>query len=60
MNKTAVIDIDNTLWQFSDVLYRELKKINGDFPAPDQWSAFDIWEGYCSEADFFTVITTIN
>jgi len=60
MNKTTVIDIDNTLWQFSDVLYRELKKINGDFPAPDQWSAFDIWEGYCSEADFFTVITTIH
>ncbi len=26
MRKTAIIDIDNTLWQFSDPFYLELKK----------------------------------
>ena len=60
MSKIAIIDIDNTLWQFSDALFQELKKINEHFPTPDHWSVFDIWEGYCSEADFFTVITKIH
>jgi len=52
MGKVAVIDIDNTLWQFCDAFYEELRKINSHFPTPDKWTAFDIWEGYCSEADF--------
>jgi len=31
MKKTAIIDIDNTLWQFCDAFYLELAKINRDF-----------------------------
>ena len=34
MRKTAIIDIDNTLWQFCDAFYLELKKINANFPTP--------------------------
>jgi len=60
MGKVAVIDIDNTLWQFCDVFYEELRKINSTFPTPDEWTAFDIWEGYCSEADFFNAIHRIH
>ena len=60
MGKTAIIDIDNTLWHFSDAFYLELKKINRDFPAPDQWSTFDFWEGYCSDEDFIAAINTIH
>ncbi len=60
LKKTAVIDIDNTLWPFSDAFYRELKKINGRFPTPDQWFNFDIWEGYCSEEDFFRATDRIH
>ena len=26
LNRTAIIDIDNTLWPFSDAFYLELKK----------------------------------
>jgi hypothetical protein len=60
LGKTAIIDIDNTLWQFSDAFYLELKKINGNFPTPDRWRTYDIWEGYCSVEDFIGAINTIH
>jgi len=31
VSKTAIIDIDNTLWQFCDAFYEELKKVNENF-----------------------------
>jgi hypothetical protein len=60
MNKTAIIDIDNTLWQFCDAFYEELLKVNANFPAPENWTHWDIWEGYCSEDDFYRAINTIH
>ncbi len=60
MSKTAIIDIDNTLWQFSDAFYLELKKINKDFPTPDQWCTYDVWEGYCSVEAFIAAINAIH
>ncbi len=60
LKKTAVIDIDNTLWQFSDAFYLELRKINKNFPKPDRWRTYDIWEGYCSVEDFMAAINTIH
>ena len=54
--KVAVIDIDNTLWQFCDAFYEELRRINRAFPTPEHWTSFDIWEGYCSKEDFFGAI----
>jgi hypothetical protein len=60
MNKTAIIDIDNTLWQFCDAFYGELIKVNANFPTPDNWTHWDIWEGYCSEQDFNRTIDIIH
>lgn len=60
MRRIAIVDIDNTLWQFSDAFYLELKKTNRDFPTPDLWSNLDIWDQYCSEADFISAINTIH
>jgi hypothetical protein len=60
LSKTAIIDIDNTLWQFSDAFYLELNKINRNFPTPDRWSNYDFWEGYCSDADFIAAISAIH
>jgi hypothetical protein len=60
VSKTAIIDIDNTLWQFCDVLYEKLKKVNKQFPTPDQWTRWNLWEGYCSKQDFFGAIDTIH
>lgn len=60
MAKTAIIDIDNTLWQFCDALYEELRKVNKDFPTTDNWTHWDLWEGYCTEEDFFRAVNQIH
>jgi len=44
MIKKAIVDIDNTLWQFCDVFYEELKKINKDFPTTENWTHWDFRE----------------
>jgi FMN phosphatase YigB (HAD superfamily) len=61
MNKTAIVDIDNTLWQFSDVFYEKLAKISEDFPTPDNWTHWwSIWQGYCTEQDFYDAVNSIH
>lgn len=60
MSKVAVIDIDNTLWQFCDAFYEELKRINSAFPPPDRWTSFEVWEGYCTQEDFLNAINAIH
>src|SRR5512135_3418678 len=60
MSKTAIIDIDNTLWQFCDAFYEELRKLNNNFPTPENWTRWDIWEGYCTEQDFYKAVNTIH
>lgn len=60
MPKTAIVDIDNTLWQFCDAFYMELAKINKDFPTPEHWTHWDIWEGYCTKQDFYSAVNTIH
>jgi hypothetical protein len=56
----AVVDIDNTLWPFCDAFYEKLKKINGAFPPPGQWTTVDFWERYCSKKDFMDAINAIH
>ena len=58
--KKAVIDIDNTLWHFCDVLYERLRKINKAIPEPDKWVEWDFWEEYCSKEDFIKAINKIH
>lgn len=60
MNKIAIIDIDNTLWQFCDVFFQELRKINRDFPTVEQWTHWDVWEGYCSKQEFYGAVNAIH
>ena len=60
MLKKAVIDIDNTLWHFCDVLYKELKDVNIAMPPPEEWVAWDFWQKYCSMEDFMSAIHRIQ
>ena len=60
MPKKAIIDIDNTLWQFCDAFYVELAKLNSKFPSPDRWIDWDIWEGYCSKQDFYRAVNSVH
>ncbi len=60
MLKKAVIDIDNTLWHFCDVLYDQLRVKNPAVPAPEHWVNWDFWIQYFSEEDFWTAINQIH
>jgi len=60
MHKKAIIDIDNTLWHFCDVFYEQLRKINKGFPTIESWTHWDIWQGYCSEDDFYGAVNAIH
>lgn len=59
-DKRAFVDIDNTLWQFCDVFFAELRKINKDFPTIEHWTHWDIWEGFCSKHDFYNAVDSIH
>ena len=60
MHKRAIVDIDNTLWHFCDALHEQLKKLNKNFPTPDSWTHWDLWEGYCSEDDFYNAVNAVH
>jgi hypothetical protein len=60
MGKTAIVDIDNTLWQFCDPLYDRLKKINPEIPVPAYWTEWDFFEPFCSKETFLEVINDIH
>lgn len=60
MSKKAIIDIDNTLWHFCEVLYERLKHINKHMPPPKLWHEWDFWQNYCTDEDFFNVIHSIH
>lgn len=58
--KTAVIDIDNTLWQFCDAFYEELKKITPAFPPVEQWTTWDFFAPYCTEQQFLAAVDAVH
>jgi FMN phosphatase YigB (HAD superfamily) len=60
LRKTAIIDIDNTLWQFSDAFYEELRKIDRNVPTPEHWTTYDTLGAHCSAEEFFTAIHAIH
>ncbi len=60
MRTTAVIDIDNTLWQFCDAFYEELRKINRALPPPEHWTTAAFWTPFCTEEQFQAAIDAIH
>lgn len=56
----AVVDIDNTLWDFASVLYEKLKAINPSVPPPSYWTAWDFFKNYVSEFYFYQLIEEIH
>lgn len=60
MKKKAVIDIDNTLWHFCDMLYERLREINRNVPTPNYWIEWDFWENYLSKEQFLSAIKYIH
>jgi hypothetical protein len=60
INKSAIVDIDNTLWQFCDAFSQELQKINPAFPPPAQWTTWDFFTPYCTEKQFLSAVDAVH
>ncbi len=60
MKNVAIIDIDNTLWQFCDALDEELRKINGSFPPVEQWTTWNFFGSFCTEEEFLGAVDAVH
>jgi hypothetical protein len=60
MRTTAVVDIDNTLWQFCDAFLAELKKVNSGFPPVAAWDTWDFFTPYCTEEQFMAAVDAVH
>lgn len=60
MSKTAVIDIDNTLWQFCDALHDELRQTRPAIPPVDRWTTWDFFTPYCSKEQFMDAVDEVH
>jgi len=49
----AVIDVDNTLCEYSFVLYDELNKINEEIPLPIDWNDWNFYKGIITDKEFY-------
>ncbi len=58
--KKAIVDIDNTLWHFCDALHEKLREVHNDFPPPDDWTDWDMWERYCTLEEFLSAVNAVH
>ena len=49
----AVIDVDNTICEYSFVLYDELNKINKRIPLPIDWNDWNFYKGIITDEEFY-------
>ena len=55
-----IVDIDNTLWNLSPVLWEHLKAINPKMPEPSEWNYWDFWERYVTLKELYQVLENIH
>jgi hypothetical protein len=60
MPDTVIVDIDNTLWDFTSVLYERMKEVSPTVSPPSEWRVFDFWQSYFSMRAFYSFITGIH
>ena len=58
--RRIIVDIDNTLWNLSPVLWGYLKAINPRMPEPTEWNYWDFWERYVTLKDLYQVLQNIH
>jgi len=58
--RRIIVDIDNTLWDLSPVLWEHLKALNPKMPEPSEWNDWDFWENYVSIKDLYQVLEDIH
>ncbi len=55
-----LVDIDNTLWDFSTVLFQELSSKYNNIPDPEHWVSWDFWKKYMTVDEFYTVVYKVH
>ena len=58
--RRIIVDIDNTLWDLSPVLWEHLKALNPKMPEPSEWNDWDFWENYVNIKDLYQVLEDIH
>jgi len=60
-NKIAIIDIDNTLWDFATVLYKRLyNKFGSIVPLHSEWHDWSFWKNFCDPETFYYTVKEIH
>jgi len=49
----VMIDVDNTLCEFSEVLDEELQKVNKEIPNHLDWDHWDFYKGFITDEEFY-------
>jgi FMN phosphatase YigB (HAD superfamily) len=59
--KTAVVDIDNTLFDFASELYKRIVPVCANFPIPPQdWIHWDFWSLFVDKKTFFKAVREVH
>jgi hypothetical protein len=58
--KKIIVDIDNTLWDLSPILWEQLKSFNPKMPPPSRWNHWDFWEGQVSFHDLLRALKIVH
>lgn len=58
--KKIIVDIDNTLWDLSPVLWEHLRRFNPEVPPPEKWRDWGFWETYVSMRELVAVLRDIH
>jgi hypothetical protein len=60
MERRIVVDIDNTLWDFSSVFWERLRQISPHVMPPASWDAWDFWVDSVPEKVLYQTIKGIH
>jgi hypothetical protein len=58
--RRIIVDIDNTLWNLSPVLWEHLTTVNPKMPEPSAWNYWDFWEKYVTKKGLYQVLENIH
>lgn len=60
MKKIAIIDVDETLWDFSNALYSVVRQRGYKFPPPIRWTRWNIFWDYLSKEEMFPIFDEVH
>ena len=56
----SLVDMDNTLYDFSPPCYEEVSFYNKDLPTPDKWTKWAIFDDYVKKEDYHKAFDCVH